>query len=71
MQQRNQVLLYVIDLFSKYARVVPLKDKRRITIVNAFQKIILKGSKPKKIWFDQGGKFYNNIFKRFLKIKQH
>ena len=33
-------LWYAIDLFSKYAWVVPLKDKKRITIVNAFQKII-------------------------------
>ena len=56
-----------IDLFSKYAWVVPLKDKRGITIVNAFQKIISKGRKPNKIWVDQGGEFYNNLFKRFLK----
>ena len=61
-------LLCAIDLFSKYAWVVPLKDKRRIAIVNAFQKIISKGRKPNKIWVDQGGEFYNNIFKRILKI---
>ena len=36
-------LLCAIDLLSKYAWVVPLKDKRRISIVNAFQKIISKG----------------------------
>ena len=36
-------LLYAIDLLSKYAWVVPLKDKRRISIVNAFQKIISNG----------------------------
>ena len=61
-------LLCAIDLFSKYAWVVPLKDKRGITIVNAFQKIISKGRKANKMWFDQGGEFYNNLFKRFLKI---
>ena len=61
-------LLCAIDLFSKYVWVVPLKDKRRITIVNAFQKIISKGRKPNKIWVDQGGEFYNKLFKRFLKI---
>ena len=61
-------LLCGIDLFSKYAWVVPLKDKRRISIVNAFQKIVSKGCKPNKIWVDQGGEFYNNLFKRFLKI---
>ena len=51
-----------------YAWVVPLKDKRRITIVNAFQKIISKGRKPNKIWVDQGSEFYNKSFKDFLKI---
>ena len=60
-------LLFAIDLFCKYAWVVPLKDKRGITIVNAFQKIVSKGRKPDKMWVDQGGEFYNNLFKRFLK----
>ena len=60
-------LLYVIYLFSKYAWVLPLKDKRGITIVNALQKIISKGRKPNKVWVDQGGEFYK-LFKRFLKI---
>ena len=39
-------LLSAIDVFSEYAWVVPLKDKRRISIVNAFQKIISEGRKP-------------------------
>ena len=56
------------DLFCKYAWVVPLKDKRGISIVNVFQKIISEGWKPNKIWVDQGGEFYNNLFKRFLRI---
>ena len=47
---------------------VPLKYKRGITIVNAFQKIISKGRKPNKIWVVQGGEFYHKLFKRFLKI---
>ena len=55
-------LLCAIDLFSKYAWVVPLKDKRGISIVDAFQKIISKGRKPNKIWIDQSGEFYNNLF---------
>ena len=42
-------LLCAIDLFSKYAWVVTLKDKRRISIINAFQKIVSKGRKPNKI----------------------
>ena len=41
-------LFCAIDLFSKYAWVFPVKDKREITVVNAFQKIISKGRKPEK-----------------------
>ena len=43
-----------IDLFSKYAWVVSIKDKKGVSIVNAFQKIISKGRKRNKIWVDQG-----------------
>ena len=61
-------LLCTIDLFSKYAWVVPIKDKKGTSIVNAFKKIILKGRTPNKIWIDQGSEFYNNTFKDFLQI---
>ena len=61
-------LLCAIDLFSKYAWVVPIKDKKGTSIVNAFQKIISKGRKPNKIWVDQGSEFYNQSFRNFLKI---
>ena len=45
-------LLCVIDTFSKYAWVVPLKDKKGVSIVNAFQKILDDSArKPNKIWF--------------------
>ena len=66
----NKVIKYLfcaIDLFSKYAWVVPLKDKRGITIVKAFKNIILKRN-PNKIWIDQGGESYSKLFKTFLKI---
>ena len=60
-------LLCIIDLYSKYAFVIPLKDKKEISIVNAFNKIIKQSSrKPNKIWVDQGGEFYNDIFKKWL-----
>ena len=39
-------LLCAIDLFGKYAWVIPLKDKKETSIVNAFQKIISKERKP-------------------------
>ena len=61
-------LLCVIDLFSKYAWVVPLKNKKGVTIVNAFQSILDSSKrKPNKIWVDQGSEFYNNFFKKLLK----
>ena len=60
-------LLCAIDLYSKYAFVIPLKDKKGISIVNAFNKIIKQSNrKPNKIWVDQGGEFYNRVFKKWL-----
>ena len=54
-------LLCVIDVFSKYAWVVPLKDKKGGSIVNAFQKISDKSAcKWNKICVDKGKEFYNN-----------
>ena len=47
---------------------VPLKDKSRISIVNTFHKIVSEGKNSNKIWADHGGEFYNNLFKRFLRI---
>ena len=62
-----EYLLCVIDLDSKYAFVVPLKDKKGTSIVNAFNKIIKQSNrKPNKIWVGQGGEFYNNVFKKWL-----
>ena len=61
-------LLYAIDLFSKYAWVISLKDKKETNIVNAFQKIISEERKPNKLWVNQGSEFYNNSFKDFLKM---
>ena len=61
-------LLCAIDIFSKYAWVVPLKDKKGASIVNAFQKILKESDrKPNKIWVDKGSKFYNSSFKKWLK----
>ena len=59
--------LCVINIFSKYAWIVPLKDKKGISIVKAFQ-IILKQSNRKrnKIWVDKGSEFHNAYFKKWL-----
>ena len=61
-------LLCAIDIFSEYAWVVPLKDKKGISIVNAFQKILDDSNrKPNKIWVDKGSEFYNSSFKKMVK----
>ena len=61
--------LCVINLFSKYAWVIPIKDKKGNSIVNAFKKILSDSNrKPNKIWVDQGSEFYKKSFKDFLKI---
>ena len=60
--------LCVIDIFSKYAWVVPLKDKKGVSIVDAFQKRLKESyRKPNKIWFDKESEFCNNSFKKWLK----
>ena len=61
--------LCVIDIFSKDAWVVPLKDKKGVTITNAFQKILKEADlrKANKIWVDKGSEFYNNFLKKWLK----
>ena len=61
-------LLCLIDIFSKYAWIIPLKDKKGISIVNRCQ-IILKEPKrkPNKIWVDKRSEFCNNSFKKWLK----
>ena len=51
-------LLCVIDIFSNYAWVVPLKDKKGTSIVKAFQSILKRSNrKPNKIWVDKGSEF--------------
>ena len=63
-EREVRFLLYAIDIFSKYAWVVPLKDKK-VSIVDAFQKILDKqGRKPNKIWVDKGTKFNTSSFKK-------
>ena len=53
-------LLCVVDIYSKYAWVVLLKEKQGITITNAFKRILVESNrKPNKIWVSKGSKFYN------------
>ena len=60
-------LLCVIHIYSRYAWVIPLKDKKGITITDAFQKILQESNKkPNKICFDKGSEFYNRSTKSWL-----
>ena len=55
-------------IFCKCAWVVPLKDKKGVSIINAIQKILEDlDTKPKKIWVDKRSEFYNNYLKKWLK----
>ena len=55
-------------LFSKYDWVAPLKDKKGVTIANAFQSMLDRSKrKPYKMWVDQSSEFYNSSFKQWLK----
>ena len=57
----------MIDIFSKYAWVVPLKDEKCITIVNEFQNILNDSKRESnKIRVDKGSEFYNRSMKLWL-----
>ena len=63
-----RLLLSVIDTYNKYAWVIPLKDKKGVTIVSAFQNVLNDSMrKPNKIWVDKGSEFYNRWMKLWLK----
>ena len=64
---KDFIFYCVIDIDSKYAWVVPLKDRKGITITNAFQKYLDdSGCKPSKILADKGIEFYNTSIKSWL-----
>ena len=60
-------MLTVIDLFSRFAWAVPLKDKTGPAVRDAFQHIVrTSGRKPEKLWVDEGKEFYNRSLKKWL-----
>ena len=60
-------LLCVIDIYSKYACFIPLKDKKGIIITNVFQKILNESNRKQiKIWVDKGSEFCNRSMKSWL-----
>ena len=60
--KRFELLLYVIDIYSKYAWLIPLKDKKGITMTNTFQKVE-SNHKPNKIWINKVIEFYDRSMK--------
>ena len=61
-------LLMVIDVFSKYGWIEPLKDKKTESVSSAFELIFKKSKrKPEKLWTDKGSEFISKHFKDVLK----
>ena len=61
-------LLMVIDVFSKYGWIAPLKDKKTESVSSAFDEIFEKNKrKPAMLWTDKGSEFVSKHFKEFLK----
>ena len=60
-------MLCVNDIVCKYALVIPLKDKKGITMTNGFQNILDESNrKPNKIWVDITSEFYKRSMKSWL-----
>ena len=59
-------LLMIIDVFSKYGWIVPLKDKKGESVTEAFKTIFKEGRKPQYLWVDKGKEYYNKHVKDLL-----
>ena len=59
-------LLTVIDVFSKFAWAVPVKQKTGKDVTAAMKSILQQGRKPKKLQTDKGKEFYNSIFEDLM-----
>ena len=63
LNEEIRFLLCVIDIFSKHAWVITLKDNNVIIIINTFQKILKESNlKPRKIWVDKGNDVKANAY---------
>ena len=62
-------LLVVIDVFSKYVWVRPMKNKTARSLLEVFDSILRKGRKPEKLRTDKGTEFLNETFQQYLKRK--
>ena len=65
--QQIKSLLRVIDVFTKYACVKPLKDQKCRTVIHGFIELVNESNcKPNKVWVDQGKEFYNSPVQKWL-----
>ena len=62
----HRYLLTVIDVLSKYAWVVPVKNKTGTAVTQAFENVLRQGRKPQRLQTDLGKEFYNAPFRRML-----
>ena len=62
-----EYLLAVIDVFSKYGWLIPLKDKTGKSVASAL-KTIFEERKPEKMWVDKGKEFYNKDVKDLIEL---
>ncbi|PFX11591.1 putative uncharacterized transposon-derived protein F54H12.3 [Stylophora pistillata] len=62
-------LLMVLDVFSKYGWIVPLKNKKSESVAEGFEKIFTEGRVPKRLWVDKGSEYYNSHVKDLMKSK--
>ena len=63
-------LLVVVDVFSRFLWVEPIKNRKAKTVIEAFQKILNKGRSPQSVTSDRGAEFYNKYMKAFLAKKK-
>jgi len=61
-------LLTVVDVFSKYGWIVPLKQKTGVAVAAAFETILMGGRKPGKVWVDKGKEFYNKDVRKLFQL---
>ena len=70
MRQRNLFLLCAVDFCSKYARVIPLKNRKDETITKVFQKVVKFANRQRNIiWIHKGSEFYDRSMKSCLQDK--
>ena len=64
-------LLTIIDIFSKYAWAVPVRDKTGASVTNAFKKVLINSKrKPERLWVDEGREVNNSEFKKLLETNE-